>query len=265
MTKKIGWDERGIAHVLLMLLGVIVIAGVAFAGYKVANKKTDNSTNTNTSSNSSSSSSTGSSTSVEATCLAAYHDANLCHFASSASSFDKTAYTATLSLVQNGGTNSTTTLKNDGKGNTSLTGSGGGQVINAITLDGVEYVQSNNTGPWVEYPSGATAPTSNPTSNMDISVVGSTTTTFKSLGKEACGSLDCYKYEIDSKLTPDTKQIVWFDTSSYKLREWNYADNSGDSTDMKITYGSVNITKPSPVETLSQMEGGLSGGSSTTN
>ena len=96
MTKKIGWDERGIAHVLLMFLGVVVIAGVAFAGYKVANKKTDNSTNTSTSSNSSSSSSTGSSTSVEATCLAAYHDANLCHFASNSSSFDKTAYTATL-------------------------------------------------------------------------------------------------------------------------------------------------------------------------
>lgn len=260
MNRKLRWDEQGIAHILLIVLGVVVIAGVAGVGYKVANNK--KTTNTNTSGTSSHSSSSGSNVGTETTCLATYHDSNLCHFASNAASFTKTAYTATLTLVQQGSGTSTTTLKNDGKGNTELTGSGSGAVINAITLDGVMYVQSNDTGPWIEYPTGSTAPTSNPTSNMDIAV-GATTTSFKSLGKEACGNLTCYKYEIDSKLTPDTKQVVWFDTSSYKLREWNYSDANGDSTDMKVAYGSVTITKPSPVESLSQSLDG--GGSSTTN
>lgn len=254
MNTENRWDERGIAHILLVILGVVVIAGVGFAGWKVVNNKSNTNSNNTTNSGSTASStgktSTGTSVTADASCLAQFHDANLCHFAGNSSDFNKTAYTATLTLVQSGSTTSTSVLKNDGSGNTELTGSGSGQVINAITLAGVTYVQSNGTGPWIEYPTGASAPTTSPTSNMNIGV-GSVGITFKSLGTAACGSLTCYKYQVTSAADPGVTQDVWFDNSSYKLREWYYSPSSGNSTDMTVTYGPVTITKPSDVESLS--------------
>jgi hypothetical protein len=254
MNTENRWDERGFAHILLVVIGVVVIAGVGVVGWKVAstNKSTTKSSSTSNTTAKGSSSSSGSSVAADASCLAQYHDANICHFASNSTSFEKTAYTATLTLVQNGSTTSTSVLKNDGNGNTELTGSGGGDVINAITLDNNMYVQSNNTGPWIQYPSGSAAPASNPTSNMNIGV-GSAGISFKSLGTAACGSLTCYKYQVTSTspLDAGATQDVWFDTSSYKLREWYYSTSAGNSTDMTISYGPVSITKPSPIESLS--------------
>src|SRR5580704_17820444 len=149
MNTENRWDERGFAHILLVVIGVVVIAGVGVVGWKVAstNKSTTKSSSTSNTTAKGSSSSSGTSVAADASCLAQYHDANICHFASNSTSFEKTAYTATLTLVQNGSTTSTSVLKNDGNGNTELTGSGGGDVINAITLDNNMYVQSNNTGP----------------------------------------------------------------------------------------------------------------------
>jgi outer membrane lipoprotein-sorting protein len=84
--------------------------------------------------------------------------------------------------------------------------------------------------------------------------VGSAGVSFKYIGTEACGSLTCYKYQVTDSTTPSATQYVWFDNSSYKLRQWQYSDGSGNTTDMTVTYATVNITKPSPVEDLSATE-----------
>ncbi|HUD07375.1 MAG TPA: hypothetical protein VMR34_05820 [Candidatus Saccharimonadales bacterium] len=249
MSKKLSSDERGVAHVLYVVLVVIVIAGIGVVGWKVASKH--KSPTSGTSSTASTSSNTAASKAADSTCLATYHDTRICNFASNSTSFAKTAYTAALNITQSGAT-STLTLENDGKGNTKLTGSANGQEFNSITLNGVTYVQSGGTGAWIEYPTGTTAPTTNPTSSMNIGV-GSSGVTFKYLGTAACGSLTCYKYQVSDSLMPGTTQYVWFDNSSYQLRQWQATDSSG-TTDMTITYGSVNITVPSPVESLSSIE-----------
>jgi hypothetical protein len=232
-------NEQGIAHLLMIVLLVVIVAVIAGAGYEVYSHQTSS-----TGSNSSGS------TAADASCIASYHDANLCNFASNAASFAKTAYTATLT-TNAAGTTSTTTLKNDGTGNYTMNGSAGGQTINTVTLDGVNYIQSNGT--WYQYPSGKTAPSSNPTSNMNITL-GATGITYKNLGTMSCGSMTCYEYQVSVAATPGLTQYVWFDTGSYKLREWKYTSATG-STDMVITYGSVSIVKPSPVQPLSSVTG----------
>jgi outer membrane lipoprotein-sorting protein len=178
--------------------------------------------------------------------MAAYHDDNLCKFASH-TSLDKVAYTAALKVTQTDGTNSTTTLQSDGKGNTALTGSSNGQQLNSITLNGVTYIQTNGTGPWTKY--ATNAPTTDPTTNMNLSI-GTAGITFKSLGTEACGSLTCYKYQVTSAASPAATQYVWFDNSSYLMRRWQYTDPSSGTTDMTINYQAVTITQPSPVQDL---------------
>ena len=241
MSKKTQHDERGVAQILLVVFAVVVIAAVAFAGWKVAdNKKSP------ASSSSSNNSSSKSNPTVSSGCVATYHDNTLCKFEASSTSFDKTAYTATLKVDQQG-TNSTMTLASDGKGNTKLSTTSGGQTLNSITLDGNTYIQTGGSGPWIEYPSGASAPTSNPTSNMNITV-GSAGISFKALGTASCGNLTCYKYQVTDTASPSTTQYVWFDNSNYNLREWQDTDGSGNTTDMTISYQPVNITKPSPVQ-----------------
>lgn len=247
MHKKLQQDEQGIGHVLVVILVLVVIAAIAVVGWKVASNK-----KSSTSGSSSSNSSTAAASTADSSCLATYHDNNLCKFAANSTDFDKTAYTANLTVTQSG-TTSTMTLESDGKGNTELAGTSDGQTFNSITLDSVTYIQSGSSDPWIEYPSGTSAPTTNPTSTMNIGV-GSSGITYKSLGTAACGSLTCFKYQVSDSSTPSATQYAWFDSSSYKLREWQYNDGSGNTTDMTITYGNVNITKPSPVESLTQAE-----------
>lgn len=237
MNKRIRLNERGVAQMVVVIVAIVVIAAVAVVGYTVANNHKDNSSSTSTN--------TATTKTAGGSCLATYHDNNLCKFAANSTSLAKTAYTATLQAVEQGKT-STMTLQNDGSGNTELTTTSAGHTISVITLNGNEYLQSSSGGPWIEYPTGTTEPEANPTSSMNIGV-GKSGVTYKALGTAACGSLTCYKYKVTDSATPGATQYAYFDNSNYKLRKWQYSDG-GNTTDMTITYVAVTITAPSPVQ-----------------
>jgi hypothetical protein len=255
MKKSLRRDERGMAHLLLVVLAVVVLAAIGFVGWKVMNSKSNKPatvSNSATTSGTTGAASSVSSTSTYTTCLAQYHDTNVCHFAeaAAASPIDKTAYKATLTSTQNGAT-STITFSQDGKGNNSLSTSGGtsGTSLNSITYAGVMYVQNGSV--WIKYPSSSTPPTTDPSS--DLSFMGSLDkTTFTKVDTEACGSLTCYKYQIKDAATGTS--YVWFDTHSYLLREWSANDPTSGAIDMKLSYQPVSISMPSPVEDLSTGE-----------
>lgn len=248
MLVTIRKQEQGMGHILLIALIVVVLAVVGGAGYEVSQKNKPKA-----STNSTTVSSTSPAPASDATCVATYHDANLCKFSAN-SDISKIPYTATLTTVNSSG-GGTMTLSSDGKGNTSSTLTGNGTTISTIQLAGASYVQTTSGGTWYEYPAGTSTPsstTSNPTSSMSLAL--GSTVTYKPLGTSACGSLTCYEYSVTTALTPGQTQYVWFDTGQYKLREWKDTDTSGDSTDMKITYpGSVTISKPSPVQSFSSL------------
>lgn len=249
-------DEQGIAHLLLAVLLVVVIAIIGLAGWRVVTMSRSSSTNstgsnanTTSSNHTSDTSNSGSNSSVETQCLALYHDSNLCHFAAFSTSIEKMAYAATLTSTQDG-VASSMTLKQDGKGNNELTTTAEGQTVSTVTYNGKMYVRSDSSSPWIVYPSGVSAPatTEDPADKMDfaLSNVG---VTFKSQGTERCGSLTCFKYQVNDKATPNVTQYVWFDNSQYKLREWQYAEGSS-SVHMALSYDNVTITAPSPVQSL---------------
>jgi hypothetical protein len=247
--KSIKRDEQGITHLLVVVLIVLVVAVVGFTGYEVVSKNKSNSNSSSSGSSSSTSGSgTASSSTVAASCLATYHDANLCHFAAY-SDMSKVAYKATLKTTDPQGSVTNLTFESDGKGNSTLSGTGNGASMNSIILDGKTYVQDPSSGVWVEY-TGATAPTQtdNPTSSMDFTV-GNAGVNFKPEGKVACGSYTCYKYTVSVATMGGASQTVLFDTSSYRLREWDYSSSQG-STVMTVDYPSINITAPSPVQQL---------------
>lgn len=73
--------------------------------------------------------------------------------------------------------------------------------------------------------------------------------TYKKLGREACGNLQCFKYEIVNPSQADAKEFIWFDDKEYKIRR--HLSQSPEYTSETIyEYNNVKISEPSPVKEL---------------
>lgn len=254
MSHKRLSDERGIAHLLLIVIVVVVVAVIGFAGWKVySNKKNNNVTTSSTPAQSASNKQVASA--AETACLGKYHDKDLCKFvaAEEATPFEKTSLKVTMS-GSSGGSSGTWVMEQDGKGNDSLSTSGGGQTLNMITLNGQVYTQTASGGPWITYgaASSTSGQSSTPGSGLTDFVSSLSTTTYTKLGKEACGNLTCFKYKVADASMPTSTQYVWFDTKQHLMRQYFESDSSnGDSMTMTISYQKVTINKPSPVQDMS--------------
>ncbi|HSX15786.1 MAG TPA: hypothetical protein VLF40_03265 [Candidatus Saccharimonadales bacterium] len=231
--------EQGIAHLGLMIVVLAVLAIIGFAGYTVYNrsgagKKASTATTTTTADSEAKAKTTS--------CEATYHDANLCKFSANAD-VEKLGFKGELTSTDTDGKVVSMTVLSDGKGNTSITGA-----LNMVALDNVTYIETD--GVWYEYPAGDnSAKDSDPASNLNL-VLG-TGLTYTPEGKEACGSRTCFKYALADSSQPSVAQTVWFDTSDYLLRQWKYIDPSTGTVDMSLSYQSVKISKPSPVQSYS--------------
>jgi hypothetical protein len=190
------------------------------------------------------------------TCLAKFHDTDLCRFAAteSAQPLTKTSYQATMTSTQSG-TTTTLVFQQNGKGDTAIATNGGSSAspgLNSITYKGNTYIEDGSA--WIKYPAASTpAQSANPSSSLSFmsSLVSKNLTKADS---EACGSMTCLKYQLVDSATPNTTAYLWFDTQHYLLREWSSSDPTNGSIDMKISYQPVSISAPSPVENLSAVQ-----------
>jgi hypothetical protein len=72
-------------------------------------------------------------------------------------------------------------------------------------------------------------------------------TTYKSLGKESCGSRQCFKYQIISPEDGNSTQFIWFDDREYLMRKLRLESPDGVS-ESEFSYDKVNISEPSPIK-----------------
>lgn len=77
------------------------------------------------------------------------------------------------------------------------------------------------------------------------------TTVYTSLGKEACGDLTCFKYEIVNSENKESKEFIWFDDKDYKLRRTLSQSPQGNS-EATFEYDNVTVSVPSPVKDLAE-------------
>lgn len=70
---------------------------------------------------------------------------------------------------------------------------------------------------------------------------------YKSLGKEACGSLTCFKYEMFDPQNPEVKRTFWFDDKDYLLRKEQGGFGEFIAT-TQYSYDGINISAPSPTK-----------------
>lgn len=240
MLKK--YNQRGFAHLGLIVLVAVVVAVAGVAFWKVSSNKDSSTT-------------TAASKAAQSACEKSINDKDFCKFASH-TDIVKAVYVATAKSVTSDGT-STMTIKADGKNNSDMTITQDGVDISRfISLDGATYTKTPDSDTWIKYPaaSSATPQDTNPTSDIKVdynNITENNTLSYKNLGKEACEKLTCLKYQIVDTTSADTTQYIWFDTKDYLLRRWSSSDSSG-SNDMTFTYpSSVTISTPSPVKDFS--------------
>jgi outer membrane lipoprotein-sorting protein len=235
-------DNRGIAHVAAIGLIAMVVAVVGFAGWRVMEKNKDSKSTANSSGVSSEEMKE-----VEKECNKELDDKDLCKFASNVN-FEQ-AYKATITSTSADGT-TVMEMESDGKGNSSMTTRENGKESGAfITLNNTSYFRDFNSGTWFKLAGSESDTNSDVTEDVKIKPddFKNDKATFKKIGKEKCGNLNCFKYQITEKDSPNVEQFVWFDDKEFQLRKWTTREGAKTS-EMVMTYGSVNIKAPSPVK-----------------
>jgi outer membrane lipoprotein-sorting protein len=233
-------DQQGFAHVLLVIIIVAVLGVIGFVGWKVVSKKaTDTAANT------------VSRAALEAACKET--DKNVCKFMASWKS--QKYYTVTTKSTSDG-TTSESTYQSEGTTKFHLTAKGE-TPYEMIVLGNDTYTKASNGTWWKQTTKPEETKKFSSAADPSEKVVDDTTadtpeskTTYKNLGKEACGNLTCYKYQVIDSSSPDDKSYIWFDTKDYQLRRTRDEAKDGTVTDSTYSYDKVAITVPSPVKVL---------------
>lgn len=256
MKTSLRKDQGGIAHLLIIVLVVVVLAGVGFAAWWVFVKNKDD---TPAAIQNASQEAQDAANTTKTACMSQYDDQDLCNMIAvqTANPFEQRASVITMTGTSLG-TNNTLVVSSDGQGNSQTNMTSDGETYNYISFNGITYFQYETGGTWYTYGSSsndATEETSSIESGLDAMLSSLTTTTYTKVGQEACGNLTCLKYQIIDSDTPNSSYTVWFDTTDYMLRQFYQADENGELT-MVVDYQAVTITAPSPVEDMSSLYDG---------
>lgn len=226
MGFRINKDQHGAGHLMIILV-IVVLLGIAGAGYYVWSQNKDKDSNGNSQS--------AASKEAEAECKRTIEDKDLCKMASNAD-FDKENYVLVITGSQDGEQFSWT-VQNDGdNAHTTILG------METITYNGDSYMKDTD-GTWVKYPKSDDEDlTDDLTDNLDFS--DEEATWYTKVGKEACGSLTCFRYSYKDPNDATNNAEFWFDDKDYKIRKITSTSPEGGSMEMVITYGNAKVSPP---------------------
>ncbi len=239
MTKKLQKNESGIAHVLLALLVVVVLAVIGLVAWKVNNNR--------------STASTAVDKVVQDKCMTEVNDKQLCKFAGVFANV--TDYKVAINGTDSTGP-SVITLSYDSKNNISehVTQNGKDQG-SVIVYSGVTYVKDSTTeGVWFKFAAGdknapAALDLKKEFLKADFKNDSGQKFTYKNLGTEKCDKLTCYKYQETDPAKPTETTYLFIDTKDSLLRRISVSDSTAKtSAEMTITYATVVIAAPSPTK-----------------
>lgn len=245
-------SEQGVAHIFLILLVVLAVAGIGgLAVWRISsynNNKGDNAKGVANNDGSGNNSAT-----VSDECVAQTHDANICHLGA-IDALDKHASIVKVTMQTDGGTQNWTE-KFDGKGNNSVESGD----IGGVTLNGHTYVLIGGT--WIDNGSNSAQAPSAPAAPSLATTAG---IKYENLGKVSCGSDTCYKYRCSGGILGSSTVLVTFGTKDYLPRHYDVSTPSGGASllgnmTMDITYQPVTITAPAGAVTMEQYQQQLLG------
>lgn len=235
-------DERGIAHIAIIALVVVVVGAVGFAGWRVTQKDKDGSASNSTSKEIAKE--------VAAECKKEIDDKDLCKFFTSWGNTKKFAITSTDTSE---GTTTKSIMKIDGE-NTYMKLEGE-MAYEVITMGNTTYTKSGDVW-WKQ--TAKTPDTDTPAVNSEDfkfeepskDTPEAQQTKYEKQGKEACGSLTCFKYKVVDPTNTDTTEYIWFDDKDYLSRKTRTEDKDGSVSEQIYEYNDISVSEPSPVKEL---------------
>lgn len=238
---KLYKDQRGFGHlgIILALVVIVALAGVGWFVVQKASKKepapTTNSVNKEVQN-------------AVQNAKCEYDDKDLCKFFTG---WKAQKYYTLTSVTETDGQKTTTTLKSEGDDKSSMKVDGAtpyetisiGKALYTKAADGTWWKQTLEEGQVDQYTSNTGTELEEPTAEEADKTV------YKKIGKEACGSYTCFKYQVLDAADPETKSYIWFDDDEYQLRRMM---NTGGGSSFTATYDydKVTIKTPTPVREL---------------
>jgi hypothetical protein len=245
MNVKSASDQRGIAHVVeIVIIGVIILGIGGFIAWRVMDAQKSQTANATTG---------GSQPLANVPCNLS--DKDLCRFFTSWKAGAQFKVTSTNTTD---GQTSTSTYEASGDGkNYHMVMAVNGAPYEVIGIGETLYTKDSGDGKWwkQQLPK-AQESTVKGNYNYDFKEPATDTPqpaaqepTYKKIGKEACGKLTCFKYEVVDPSAPTEKQLMWFDDKDYQLRRMRI-ETGADVSDQTFAYASVAISAPSPTKDL---------------
>ncbi len=138
----------------------------------------------------------------------------------------------------------------------------GKEITNTITIGKTTYIKDSKDGKWwkqtVEEPKTPDAQkaesTFDPKKLKDEFSQKEDKTTFKKIGKESCGSLTCFKYQIVNPDSTDVTEYVYFDDQEYILRKMVTVTKDGETSETTFEFGTAKVSEPSPTKDVPKGE-----------
>ncbi len=244
MKKTLRGDSRGLAAVTI--IGVVVlIAAIGGVGYYVFKTQKDKN-------GSASVNNTLADAAKQLAANCGSEDKDICKFYAS---WKETKYYTITSETVSDGVKSTSIIKYAAPDKTHLSMTGE-TPFEAITIGNTTYSKDTSDGKWWKQtfkPEDAEKYKGN--LELDFSEPAGETaetakTTYKLIGKEACGNLECFKYQVIDE-GADSTEYIWFDTKDYQLRK-TLSESADGSTESTFSYDKVDISEPSPIKEVGE-------------
>jgi len=231
---------------LIPLLIVVAIIGAGTIGYSVINKKSGG--------NPLKSLIPGKLT-LNSNCK--YNDPDLCRYINQAltGGYFKNDFVSNSVTTDQSGKKNKSMMEFQTNGNMHfVTYDGDKEVMNMISMPDATYIKDYTDGKWTKTKkeSGKTTGFFDP-EEMKKNVekefkTEEDKTTYKKIGKEQCGTLNCFKYQMILADMSDSIQYFYFDDSEYLMRKMRTEDKDGSVSETTYEYKKVSITAPSPIK-----------------
>lgn len=241
ITRSHSSSQQGFAHlgIILAIVGVVVVGGLVAWRFMGANQ--------------SGSSVSDTLTQKLASAKCDYDDKDLCKFFVSWKEHKQYKMISNTTDKESG-EKSTMTYEIDGDNTHSvMTGQYASETIMIGTR--TTYTKTPNGTWWKQTLPETEAPTDDTTPSVEFeepeTSEGETknTTSYKPLGKEACGNLTCFKYQVVDTSRPEATEYIWFDTKSYQLRR-SLSEDTTMSSDTSFDYDNVTVKAPASFKEL---------------
>lgn len=190
-----------------------------------------------------------------------YNDPDLCKFINKMTSGDfmKNGFSGNTTMTDKSGKKTLSRIESQGEKMHMVTSVDGKETFNFIKIDDATYMKDYSDGKWLKQVTPKVETTPGVGQNTQQSNIEDFKNmfkdqedkiTYKKIGKEACGSYNCFKYQVVNSDRVDTTEYILFDDNAYMMRKTQSVAKDGAVTEFEFDYGPVNISEPSPVKSL---------------